>query len=108
MIAVAVACTTTATDWMSSVTTCVRTTATTTPMIALGSGSPDFALAAAAAKVRAGAAVEVVARLAHQVHGAIGYTAEFDLGLWINRVRALAGAWGDASYHRARVAEGLR
>jgi len=46
---------------------------------ALDHGSPDFVLAAAAAKVRAGAAVEVVARLAHQVHGAIGFTQEHKL-----------------------------
>jgi acyl-CoA dehydrogenase len=39
----------------------------------------DPVAAAAAAKVRAGAAVEVVARLAHQVHGAIGFTQEYRL-----------------------------
>jgi acyl-CoA dehydrogenase len=39
----------------------------------------DVVLAAAAAKVRSGAAVEVVARLAHQVHGAIGFTQEHRL-----------------------------
>jgi acyl-CoA dehydrogenase len=36
-------------------------------------------LAAAAAKVRAGEAVEAVAKLAHQVHGAIGFTQEHRL-----------------------------
>jgi acyl-CoA dehydrogenase len=45
---------------------------------ALDRGS-NVPLAAAAAKVRAGAAVEVVARLAHQVHGAIGFTQEHRL-----------------------------
>ena len=40
MIEVAVACTTIATDWMSSVTTWVRIAPKTTPMIALGVGSP--------------------------------------------------------------------
>ena len=45
----------------------------------LDRGSERLPMLAAAAKVRAGAAVEVVARLAHQVHGAIGFTQEFRL-----------------------------
>ena len=43
---------------------------------ALDRQSADLVLAAAAAKVWAGAAAEIVARLAHQVHGAIGFTQE--------------------------------
>jgi alkylation response protein AidB-like acyl-CoA dehydrogenase len=38
-----------------------------------------------------------------QVHGAIGYTQEHDLHLWLTKVRALAGAWGSQAEHRARV-----
>jgi hypothetical protein len=56
-----------------------------------------------AAKVMAGDAALLAARTALQVHGAIGYTAEHDLGLRLTKVRALAGAWGTGSFHRARV-----
>ncbi|ROS43439.1 acyl-CoA dehydrogenase family protein [Amycolatopsis thermoflava] len=56
-----------------------------------------------AAKVKAGDAAYLAARTALQVHGAIGYTAEHDLGLRLTKVRALAGAWGDGRFHRERV-----
>lgn len=51
----------------------------------------NVVLAAAAAKVRAGAAVEVVARLAHQVHGAIGFTQEYKL----NHLTRRLWSWRD-------------
>lgn len=60
-----------------------------------------------AAKLAASEAAYHAARVGLQVHGAIGYTAECDLGLWILRVRALVSAWGTPSYHRARLAEML-
>src|SRR5699024_1808476 len=56
-----------------------------------------------AAKVAAGRAAYLAARTALQVHGAIAYTAEHDLGLWLTKVRALLGVWGDATFHRERV-----
>lgn len=56
-----------------------------------------------AAKVKAGDAAYLAARTALQVHGAIGYTAEHDLGLRLTKVRALVGAWGDGRFHRERV-----
>ncbi|WP_206784695.1 acyl-CoA dehydrogenase family protein [Amycolatopsis sp. MtRt-6] len=62
-----------------------------------------FARDVSAAKVMAGEAALLAARTALQVHGAIGYTAEHDLGLRLTKVRALVGAWGTGSFHRARV-----
>ena len=49
---------------------------------------------AGAAKVLAADAAYLASRTGLQLHGAIGYTAEFDLSLWLNRIRALVGAWG--------------
>jgi hypothetical protein len=60
-----------------------------------------------AAKVACGDAAYLAARTALQVHGAVGYTQELDLSLWITKVRALVTAWGTPAFHRARVLEGL-
>ena len=56
-----------------------------------------------AAKVAAGDAAYRAARAALQVHGAIGYTTEHDLSLWLTKVRALHATWGTAPAHRARL-----
>jgi alkylation response protein AidB-like acyl-CoA dehydrogenase len=72
-----------------------------------GGGSNESSRGVSAAKVAAGEAAYLASRVALQVHGAIGYTAELDLGLWINRVRALVGAWGGSAYHRSRIADSL-
>lgn len=55
------------------------------------------------AKAMASDAAVAACRAALQVHGAIGYTKEHDLHLWLARGFALASAWGDAARHRARV-----
>ena len=60
-----------------------------------------------AAKVACADAAYRAARAALQVHGAIGYTAEHDLSLWLAKVRALVPAWGSQAEHRARVVAGL-
>jgi alkylation response protein AidB-like acyl-CoA dehydrogenase len=60
-----------------------------------------------AAKVACTAAAGRAAGAALQVHGAIGYTEEHDLHLWLTKVRALTGAWGGQSEHRARVMAAL-
>jgi alkylation response protein AidB-like acyl-CoA dehydrogenase len=60
-----------------------------------------------AAKVAAGQAAYRAARTGLQVHGAVGYTREYDLGRWLTKVRALLSAWGTAGVHRSRVAATL-
>ena len=75
--------------------------------LSLGSGSDEATRDVSAAKVSAGDAAYAAARTALQVHGAIGYTAEYDLGLWITKVRALVTAWGTPALHRARVLDAL-
>jgi len=59
------------------------------------------------AKSQASDAVDRAARAALQCHGAIGYTFEYDLQLWLKRGWALAAAHGDARRHRDRVAAAL-
>jgi alkylation response protein AidB-like acyl-CoA dehydrogenase len=62
---------------------------------------------ASMAKAMAGDAAEQAARAALQVHGAIGYTFEYDLHLWMKRVWVLAADWRDADWHRERVASSV-
>jgi hypothetical protein len=56
------------------------------------------------AKAMASDAASFVARVALQCHGAIGYTVEYDLHVWLKRTWTLSRAWGDSSWHRDRVA----
>jgi len=59
------------------------------------------------AKAAASEASLEAARAALQVHGAIGYTWECDLQIWMKRVWALEAAWGTALWHRRRIAATL-
>jgi alkylation response protein AidB-like acyl-CoA dehydrogenase len=71
--------------------------------ITLAADLPTAARDVSAAKVACTDAARRAARAALQIHGAIGYTQEHDLHLWLMKVHALAGAWGSQSEHRARV-----
>ncbi|HWJ67386.1 MAG TPA: acyl-CoA dehydrogenase family protein [Nocardioides sp.] len=63
--------------------------------------------AVSAAKVACADAAYLASRTGLQVHGAIGYTQEFDLSLWITKTRALVTAWGTPADHRARILDSL-
>ncbi|WP_102141630.1 acyl-CoA dehydrogenase family protein [Mycobacterium hubeiense] len=72
-----------------------------------GEAAAEAARDVSAAKVAASEAALLAARSALQTHGAIGFTQEHDLSLWLLRVQALRSAWGDPTVHRRRVLEAL-
>ena len=71
--------------------------------VAVGNGGGTAGRDVSAAKVACADAAYRAARTALQVHGAIGYTEEHDLSLWLAKVRALVPAWGSQAEHRAVV-----
>jgi alkylation response protein AidB-like acyl-CoA dehydrogenase len=75
--------------------------------LVLGAAVTGSSRDASAAKVATAEAAYAAARTALQVHGAIGYTAEHDLSLWLLKVRALVGAWGSHADHRSRILASL-
>ncbi|MCL2543193.1 MAG: acyl-CoA dehydrogenase [Nocardioidaceae bacterium] len=63
--------------------------------------------AVSAAKVQAAGAAYHASRTGLQVHGAVGYTSELDLSIWLTKIRALVTAWGTPTFHRQRVLDSL-
>jgi alkylation response protein AidB-like acyl-CoA dehydrogenase len=59
------------------------------------------------AKISAGEAAVATAKTALQVHGALGYTWEQDLHVWMRRAWSLDAAWGSGAWHRARLADAV-
>jgi alkylation response protein AidB-like acyl-CoA dehydrogenase len=69
----------------------------------IAAGDSDAGLHASMAKTQADAAARETGRAALQCHGAIGYTTEYDLHLFLKRSWALARSWGDRSFHYGRI-----
>jgi len=62
-------------------------------------------LEVAVAKAWAGEASQRIMALAHQVHGAIGYSIDHDLQFYTRRAKAAEVTFGDASFYREVVAQ---
>lgn len=73
----------------------------------LARGAPGADVRVFAAKALASDAATTVARAALQCHGAIGYSFEHDLHLFLKRTWALAAAYGTAEHCRQLVLDGL-
>jgi alkylation response protein AidB-like acyl-CoA dehydrogenase len=70
---------------------------------AYDSGHTNRSLAAAV-NARASEAVLSVTKSVIQMHGAIGFTDEYDAGLYLRRAMTLAAQYGNASFQRNRYA----
>jgi alkylation response protein AidB-like acyl-CoA dehydrogenase len=71
----------------------------------LGAGAPNAAARVAHAFLAAAAAADRATRSSVQAHGAMGYSWEVDVHLYLKRALALSGTWGGLRLHRARAAE---
>ena len=71
----------------------------------LDAGSEKADLMVSVAKAKAGKAAGLAVREGVQMHGGIGMTDEYDIGLYMKRDRALAEFMGDLYYHADRVAK---
>jgi alkylation response protein AidB-like acyl-CoA dehydrogenase len=72
---------------------------------ALANDLPDASVAASVAKAAANDAERFANQNALQLHGGIGFTWEHDLHLWLKRGKALEWSYGDADFHRRRIAD---
>ena len=71
---------------------------------AIDAGREDAALAASVAKAKAGRVAELAVQEAVQMHGGVGMTDAFDVGLYMKRVRVLNELLGDAGFHAEQMA----
>lgn len=70
----------------------------------LATHDPQAALHVSMAKAMASDAAYRLSRVSLQAHGAMGYTVEYDLHLFMKRTWALAKDWGTSDEHRAMIA----
>ncbi|HET8923051.1 MAG TPA: acyl-CoA dehydrogenase family protein [Candidatus Acidoferrum sp.] len=71
---------------------------------ALEENAPDVASAVSIAKIYASDASRTVGNRGIQVHGGMGFTWENDIHLYYRRAKASETAFGDATFHRERLA----
>lgn len=73
----------------------------------LARGDASASLWVSQARLAACEASWIAARKGIQVHGAMGYTWEVDLQMFMKRAWALDASWGDRGFHKSRVGDYL-
>jgi alkylation response protein AidB-like acyl-CoA dehydrogenase len=72
---------------------------------ALAQGLTSASTNCSHAKLAACEAANLAAKNCVQVHGAMGYTWEVDLHIFMKKAWALANTWGDSGFHKSRIAQ---
>jgi len=70
----------------------------------LDEGSQEAEAMVSVAKAKAGRASQLAVQEGVQMHGGIGMTDEYDIGLYMKRDRVLSELFGDANYHADKLA----
>lgn len=73
----------------------------------LTQGAAEAPLHVSHACIVASEVADIAARNAIQVHGAMGYTWEVDLHIFMKKAWALRGVWGDVAFHKQRAADAV-
>ncbi len=73
-------------------------------LMALDAGAEDAAQLVSLAKAKAAEVAELATNEAVQLHGGMGMTDEFDIGLFMKRARCVQALFGDYRYHANRFA----
>lgn len=71
---------------------------------ALTTDPAQASIAVSIAKARAGRSATLAVQEGVQMHGGMGMTDEFDIGLFMKRARVLQELFGDANFHQDRLA----
>ncbi len=74
---------------------------------ALAEGLATSSVNTSHAKLVACEAAKLAAKNCVQVHGAMGYTWEVDLHIFMKKAWALANTWGDTGFHKSRIADSI-
>jgi len=73
-------------------------------LTALDDNDPKAELYCAMAKAKLGSVAKLASQEGVQMHGGVGMTDEYDIGLFMKRIRVLQELFGDAHYHMNQFA----
>ena len=65
----------------------------------------EYEMEASMAKALCSEAYQKVTATGHQILGGIGFYKELDMHLWYRRAKSMEAFFGDAEYHREKIAQ---